>query len=90
MSAIKKTISIDEKIAKEASLLNSNFSAIVETALTEYIRHQRIRKAVNSFGKWVERADTSVDIVSNLRKQDDREYVTHHDEKNEELKPGHH
>ena len=90
MSVIKKTISIDEKIAKEASLLNPNFSAVVEAALTEYIMHHRIQKAINSFGKWAEREDTSTDLVSNLRKHDDREYVTDHDKKTEELKSGRH
>ncbi len=82
MSTVKKTISIDEKIAKEASLLNPNFSAVVEAALTEYVKHHRIQKAINSFGKWAERETTSADLVSNLRKHDDRAYVTDRDKKN--------
>lgn len=87
MSAIKKTISIDEKVAKEASALNPNFSAIVETALIEYIHQHRLQKAIDSFGKWTEREDTSATIVSNLRKQDEREFTTHDDEK--DSKSGH-
>jgi hypothetical protein len=76
MTAIKKTISIDEDVVKEASILNSNFSAIVEAALIEYLHHHRILKAVNSFGKWGERKGNSADFISNLRSKDDREYVT--------------
>ncbi len=76
MSAVKKTISIDENVAKEASKLNANFSAIVETALIEYLHQQRIQKAINSFGKWAEREDSSANMVSNLRNQDDREYIS--------------
>lgn len=89
MTAIKKTISIDEDVAKEASALNSNFSAIVEAALIEYIHQQRIQKAVNSFGKWAEREENSADFIAKLRSQDDREYVRRHDVKNEkEIKSG--
>lgn len=76
MTAVKKTISIDENVAKEASIINSNFSAVVEAALIEYIHHYRFQKAVNSFGKWGEREENSADFISNLRSQDDREYVT--------------
>lgn len=90
MSAVKKTISIDESVAKEASALNANFSAVVEAALIEYIHQHRIQKAINSFGKWAEREDNSATIVSCLRKQDDREYITHNDSNDkEELKSGH-
>ncbi len=81
MSAVKKTISIDEHVAKEASALNTNFSAIVEAALIEYIHHHRLQKAMNSFGKWAEREDNSAAIVSSLRKQDDRKYSTRNDSK---------
>ena len=81
MSVVKKTISIDEAIAKEASALNSNFSAIVEAALIVYIHQHRVQKAVNSFGKWEQCEESSANLVSNLRKQDDREYVTRNDKK---------
>lgn len=87
MSVVKKTISIDENIAKEASALNANFSAVVEAALIEYIHHYRIQKAINSFGKWGQREEESANFVSNLRSQDDREYVTRNDEKKQS---GHH
>jgi len=79
MSAIKKTVSIDENIAKEAKAIAPNFSAVVEAALVEYIQHHRIEKAIKSFGKWGERTESSADIVSELRRQDDREYVIRND-----------
>ena len=88
MSVVKKTVSIDENVAKEASALNSNFSAIVEAALVEYMHHYRIQKAIQSFGKWESREETSADIVKNLRSHDDRKYVTCHDAKQKKLKSG--
>src|SRR5476651_2009958 len=72
MSAVKKTISIDEKIAEEASALNSNFSAVVEAALILYLHQYRVQKALESFGGWEERKESSVDIVNDLRREDDR------------------
>jgi|HubBroStandDraft_4_1064222.scaffolds.fasta_scaffold678170_2 hypothetical protein len=90
MSAVKKTISIDENVAKEASALNTNFSAIVEAALIEYIHHHRLQKAMNSFGKWAEREDNSAAIVSSLRKQDERESTTRNDLKDENNKKSGH
>lgn len=79
MSAIKKTVSIDENVAKEASAIAPNFSAVVEAALIEYIQHHRVQKAIQSFGKWSERKESSVNIVSDLRRQDDRDYVRRND-----------
>ncbi len=76
MGAIKKTISIDENVAKEAGEISTNFSAIVEEALVEYIQHHRIKKAIQSFGKWGERDGSSTDIVNDLRRKDDRPCVT--------------
>ena len=79
MGAIKKTVSIDEKIAQEASDIAPNFSAVVEAALVEYIQHHRAQKALQSFGKWSEREENSAEIVNKLRRQDDREYITRND-----------
>lgn len=72
MGAIKKTISIDEAVAQEAGTLGSNFSAVVETALVEYIQHHRAQKAIQAFGKWREREETSAKMVRSLRLCDDR------------------
>jgi len=75
MGVIKKTVSIDENIAREAGAIASNFSAVVEAALVEYIQHHRVKKALQSFGKWNERKESSVDIINDLRRTDDREYI---------------
>jgi hypothetical protein len=86
MSTIKKTISIDEKIVNEATAIAPNFSAVVETALIEYIQHRRTAKAIQSFGKWGERKESSSEIVNDLRRQDDREYVKRNDTNKKKLK----
>lgn len=91
MSAVKKTISIDENIANEAIKINSNFSALVEKALIEYMHHYRVQKAAQSFGKWTDRKESGSEYVKNLRKEDDREYVNRNNTKvsDAELKAGH-
>ena len=73
MRAIKKTISLDEDIVNQASVISSNFSAVVESALVEYIQHYRVQKALQSFGKWVDREESSAEFVSELRRKDERE-----------------
>ena len=79
MGAIKKTVSIDEDIATEALSIASNFSAIVEAALVEYIQHHRVKKALQSYGKWSGREESSAEMVNDLRRQDDRDYVLRND-----------
>jgi hypothetical protein len=75
MTAIKKTISINEDIVKKATAIAPNFSATVEAALIEYIHKHRVKKAIQSFGKWDNRAESSVDIINSLRSHDDRDHV---------------
>jgi post-segregation antitoxin (ccd killing protein) len=70
MTTVKKTISIDKHIAKEASAINSNFSAVVEAALKNYIHHHRAEKAIASFGKWSKRTRSSAEFVSDLRNKE--------------------
>jgi len=72
MGAVKKSVYISEELLKEANAVNSNFSAVVEMALVDYIHKQRVQKALKSFGCWADRAESSVDIVNNLRREDDR------------------
>lgn len=79
MSVIKKTVSIDKNLVKEASLISYNFSSVVELALKEYIQHYRAQKAIESFGKWDERSVSSIEVVNKLRKADDRQYVKRND-----------
>ena len=72
MSAVKKTVSIPEKLVKEASSITSNFSSVVEAALIAYLHHYRVQKAIKSFGKWQDRKDSSINIVNELRREDNR------------------
>jgi len=75
MSAIKKTISLSEELVREANTINSNFSAVVEEALVVYLQQNRLKKAIQSFGKWEKRKESSVDIVNTLRLEDERQYT---------------
>ncbi len=75
MSTVKKTISISEELVKEATEIAPNFSAVVETALIEYLHHYRLKKAANSFGKWKNRKENSVKLVNKLRKENRRKYA---------------
>ena len=79
MASVKKTVSIDRKIVEEANNIAPNFSAVVEAALVEYIQHHRTQKALQSYGKWEKRSESSVDIVNELRRKDNREFSTLND-----------
>jgi hypothetical protein len=72
MSAVKKSISIAENLVKEANAINSNFSLVVEAALVQYIQQYKTKKALESFGGWEARDESSTDIVNNLRRNDNR------------------
>lgn len=75
MSAVKKSVYISEDLLKQTDAINSNFSAIVEEALIEYIHQHKVQKALKSFGRWANRSESSVEIVNNLRREDDRDYL---------------
>ena len=75
MSAIKKTVSISEELVKEANTIAANFSSVVETALVHYLHDYRVQRAIDSFGKWEKRAESSVDIVNQLREESGRNYA---------------
>lgn len=72
MHAVKKTISISKNLIEEISQFESNFSAVVEVALTEYLHKVRIKKGLESFGKWKERSTDSVTLVNQLREEKSR------------------
>lgn len=75
MRAVKKTVSISEELVKEVGVIAPNFSAVVEAALIEYLHHHRLKKAMMSFGQWQERKDTSVELVNELRRENNRKYA---------------
>ena len=74
MTAIKKSISITENLVKEANTINPNFSLVVEAALIEYIHQHKMKKAIQSFGQWEPGNQSSVDIVNDLRRYDNRDF----------------
>ncbi len=78
MSLIKTSITIPEDVLSEAKKTSDNFSALVTEALKEYIRKKNVEKAVASFGKWKERDKSSVEIVTELRKEKGRRYANCH------------
>ncbi|MEW6713653.1 MAG: hypothetical protein AB1306_00985, partial [Nitrospirota bacterium] len=59
----------------EAKKLSDNFSSVVAEALKEYLRRKKVEKAMSSFGKWGKRDKRSVEIVSDIRKEDKRRYA---------------
>lgn len=73
--SVKTSISIPDDIFNEAKKLSDNFSSVVTEALQEYLRRKKVEKAVSSFGKWEKRDKGSVDIVSEMRKEDKRRYA---------------
>lgn len=75
MRAVKKTISIPQELIIEVYSVSDNFSQIVTIALQEYIKHIKLQKAIESFGKWEQRSEDSITIVNKLRKDRGRKYA---------------
>ena len=75
MSIIKKTISIEEDLLEQSKAVSKNFSAVVNEALRCYLKQNRIKKAIKSFGQWAPRKNDSVTIVNQLREERIRYYV---------------
>ncbi len=73
--SVKTSINIPDDIFNEAKKLSDNFSSVVAEALKEYLRKKKVEKAMSSFGKWGKRDKRSVDIVSDIRKEDRRRYA---------------
>ncbi len=51
--------------------LSDNFSALVETALREYLRLRRVERAKKAFGSWTKDRET-LEIVEEIREDDSR------------------
>lgn len=67
MSLIKTSITLPEDLLTQAKEASNNFSAIVTEALKEYLRKRAVEKAIDSFGAWEEREESSVEIVNKIR-----------------------
>ena len=74
MSLVKTSITIPEDVLSEAKEASDNFSALVTQALKEHLRKRAVKKAINSFGSWEEREESSVDIVNEIRSGKGRAY----------------
>lgn len=73
--SVKTSINIPDDVFNEAKKLSDNFSSVVAEALKEYLRRKKVEKAISSFGKWGKRDKRSVEIVSDMRKEDKRRYA---------------
>ena len=77
MSLVKTSISIPEEVLSQAKEASDNLSALVTQALKDYLRKTAVKKAINSFGKWEEREEGSVEMVNKMR-SDKRGYAKRH------------
>lgn len=77
MSLVKTSITIPEDVFAQAKEVSDNFSSLVTEALREYLRKRAVKKAIDSFGSWEEREESSVEIVNKIR-ADKRGYAKRH------------
>ncbi|MBF0466563.1 MAG: type II toxin-antitoxin system CcdA family antitoxin [Nitrospirae bacterium] len=68
---IPTSVTLPENLINESKQYSDNFSQFVSNALVEYLKKQKIEKALESFGKWQDRGVDSSDIVNELRKDRD-------------------
>jgi hypothetical protein len=73
--SVKTSVNIPDDIFTEARKLSDNFSSVVAEALREYLRRNKVEKAMSSFGKWAQRDKSSGKIVKDMRKEDKRRYA---------------
>lgn len=75
MHLTKTSITLPDDLLQEARSISKNFSSLVTDALREYIRQRKVQKALESFGSWEKREDSSTGIVNELRKEEGRDYA---------------
>ena len=75
MHLTKTSITLPDDLLKEAKAISKNFSSLVTDALREYIRQRKVQKAMESFGSWEKRENSSTEIVNELRKVEGRDYA---------------
>ena len=78
MGMVKASITISDDLYGEAKRASANFSALVTDALKEYFRMKKVKKALDTFGAWEERAEDSKTIVSHIRKDRGRAHARRH------------
>jgi predicted CopG family antitoxin len=75
MGLIKTSITIPEEVYKEVKKASKNFSAVATEALKDYLKKEKVQKAIASFGSWERRPKKSVDFVSEMRREEGRNYA---------------
>ena len=75
MSFIKTSITIPEEVFKGVKKVSKNFSAATTEALVDYLKRERVQKAIASFRSWEKRRKKSVKIVNEMRSEESRNYA---------------
>ncbi|MDP3039354.1 MAG: type II toxin-antitoxin system CcdA family antitoxin [Deltaproteobacteria bacterium] len=75
MGLIKTSITIPEEVYKEVKKASKNFSAVATEALKDYLKKEKVQKAIASFGSWERRPKKSVDFVNEMRREEGRNYA---------------
>ncbi len=75
MHLVKTSITLPDDLLAEAKTLSKNLSALVAESLREYLRQQKVKKAMESFGAWQEEQEDGVSMVNRLRSEGGRDYA---------------
>ena len=75
MHLTKTSITLPDDLLREAKSISQNFSGLVAEALREYIQQRKVQKAMERFGSWKGRDESSVDMVNEMRKEEGRDYA---------------
>ncbi len=75
MGLIKTSITIPEEVYKGVKKVSKNFSAAATEALIDYLKKERVQKAIASFGSWEKSQKKSVGIVNDMRREEGRNYA---------------
>jgi len=75
MSLIKTSITIPEEVYRGVKKVSKNFSAAATEALIDYLKKERVQKAIASFGSWERRSKESVKTVNEMRSEEGRSYA---------------
>jgi post-segregation antitoxin (ccd killing protein) len=75
MHLVKTSITIPDDLLSEAKELSKNVSALVTEALRDYLRRLKAEKAMESFGSWEAREESSIDLVNRMRSEEGRDYA---------------
>ena len=75
MGLVKTSITIPEEVYKGVKKVSKNFSAAATEALIDYLKKERVQKAIASFGSWEKSQKKSVGIVNDMRREEGRNYA---------------